>query len=158
MRGISTVLALVVWIPALAACGSSGSSSTTQASRAAGAAIKGPVKIYRVKLSGAAERTGGAAAGTGEAVIAFHGASVVCWRFAHLHGFTGATSARIYRGSAHKDGRAVASLSTGPRLHHEGCRHAHRAAISAIERRPQDYYVSIHSAQHPTGAVRAQLQ
>jgi hypothetical protein len=157
MRRISTALALVASGSALAACGSSGSGSTTQASKAAGAAIKGPVKIYRVKLSGAAERTGGAAAGTGEAVIALHGTSVVCWRFAHLHGFTGATSARIYRGSTHKDGKVVASLSTGPRLHHEGCRHAHPSVINAIERGPHDYYLNIHSVQYPRGAVRAQL-
>jgi hypothetical protein len=157
MRRVSTVLALVVWVLALAACGSSGSSSTTQASKAAGAAIKGPVKIYRVKLSGAAERTGGAAAGTGEAVIAFHGTSVVCWRFAHLHGFTGATSARIYKAPAAKSGKPTVSLSRGHRLHHEGCVSASPSVISVIERAPQDYYVNIHSAQYPAGAVRAQL-
>ena len=157
MRTTSTVLALVASALVFAACGSSGSSSTPQGSKAAGAGIKGPVKIYRLKLSGAAETSGGAPAGAGDAIIAFHGTSVVCWRFAHLHGFTGATSARVYAGSKDKDGKVVASLSTGPQLHHQGCRHAHPSVLSAIERRPQDYYVNIHSAQHPRGAVRAQL-
>jgi hypothetical protein len=157
MRTTSTVLALVASALVLTACGSSGSSSTPQGSKAAGAGIKGPVKIYRVKLSGAAETSGGAPAGTGDAIIALHGSSVVCWRFAHLHGFAGATSARVYAGSQGKDGKVVASLSTGPQLHHQGCRHAHPAVLSAIERRAQDYYVNIHSAQYPHGAVRAQL-
>lgn len=157
MRTSSTILVLTASASMLAACGSSGSSSSTPGSKAAGAGIKGPVKIYRVKLSGVAETSGGAPAGTGDAIIALHGTSVVCWRFAHLHGFTGATSARVYAGSKDKDGKVVASLSAGPQLHHQGCRHAHPSVITAIERRPQDYYVNIHSAQYPHGAVRAQL-
>jgi hypothetical protein len=157
MRRTSIVLTLVASALMLGGCGSSGSSSRTRASKAAGAGIKGPVRIYHVKLSGAAETSGGAPAGAGDAIVAFHGTSIVCWRFAHLHGFTGATSARIYGASLNKDGKVVASLSTGPRLHHQGCRHADPSVISAIERRPRDYYVNVHSARYPHGAVRAQL-
>jgi hypothetical protein len=139
----------------LAACGGSGSNGSK--SSGPGAGIRGPVRIYKLTLSGAAETQRGARAGKGVAIIAFHGASEVCWRFAHLHGFTDATSARIHSGAKGKAGRVVVSLSGGPRLRHQGCRHVSASVITAIERSPQDYYVNVHSARYPHGAVRAQL-
>jgi hypothetical protein len=157
MRMSSVLLALGSVALGVAACGGSGSSSTTRGSGAVGGGIPGPVKIYRLKLSGAAESSRGAPAGTGDAIIAFHGTSEVCWRFAHLHGFSDATSAHLHSGPNGKAGKVVVTLSRGPRLHHQGCRHLSPAVISAIERRPQDYYLNIHSVQFPHGAVRAQL-
>jgi hypothetical protein len=115
------------------------------------------VKIYRAKLSGAAEGKGGASSATGDVIIAFHRNAEACWRFAHLHGFSGATSARIYNAPQGKSGRAVISLSRGPHLHHQGCVRARPAVIAAIERSPRDYYVNVHSVRYPRGAVRAQL-
>ena len=157
MRTSFVSLALAAVTVGLAACGGSGSSATTRGSKAAGAGIAGPVKIYRLKLSGAAETSRGASTGTGDAIIAVHGTSELCWRFAHLHGFTDATSAHIHAGPEGKSGNVVVTLSRGPRLHHQGCRHVSAATISAIERHPQGYYLNIHSVQYPHGAVRAQL-
>jgi CHRD domain len=152
-------LTLAVTILALAGCGSGGSSSSSgsSGSRVAGAALPGPVRTYRVVLSGVAETPRGAPNGTGDAIIAFHGTSTVCWRFAHLHGFTNATFAHIHAATKGKAGKIVVPLSTGPRLRHQGCVPATPALVSAIVQKPQDYYVNIHSARYPGGAVRAQL-
>lgn len=142
----------------LAACGGSGGSSSAGSThKAAGAGIPGPVHVYRVTLSGAAEPRHGAPSGAGVAIIAFHGSSRICFRFAHLHGFTNATTARIHRGAKGMAGKVVVSLSTAPRLHHEGCVHATPEVTGAIQKAPQKYYVNIHSTQYPSGAVRAQL-
>lgn len=149
-----------LFVPALAvaalgatACGSSNSTSkTTAATKSAG-----PIRIYRLTLSGAAETPPGAPNGGGEAVIALHGRAVVCWRFAHLHGFTTATFAHIHKGAKGRSGSIVVPLSTGSRLRHKGCVHTSAALVKAIKHSPGSYYVNVHSARYPGGAVRAQL-
>ena len=138
----------------VAACGSSGP-------RAAGASSSAshtrPTQIYRVRLSGGAETPPGAPLGQGDAIIAFHGDSVICWRFAHLHGFTDATYAHIHAGTNGRSGAVVVALSTAPRLRHEGCVSVSPTLGKAIMSKPSGYYVNIHSIRYPAGAVRAQL-
>ncbi len=141
----------------MAACGSSSKTSSSSKPGSATAKRAGPVQIYRVALVGAAETPRGAPSGSGAAVIAFHGSSVVCWRFAHLHGFTNATFAHIHLGAARKSGKVIVPLSTGPRLRHQGCVPVTSALAKSIQKRPRDYYVNIHSTQYPGGAVRGQL-
>ena len=117
-----------------------------------------PTRIYRVSLSGAAELSPGPAHGTGAAIIPFHADSTVCWRFAHLHGFTDATNAGIQSVGAHgQSGISVGALSTGPRLHHRGCARVSPALSKKIWTEPGHYNVNIESKQYPQGAVRAQL-
>jgi CHRD domain len=110
-----------------------------------------------VRLTGKAEISKGATQGTGYAIIAIHRGSVICWRFAHLHGFVNATVAEIDAGVKGRSGAAIVPLSTGPRLHHRGCVKTGASAISAIEQSPPGYYVNVHSQQSPSGAVRGQL-
>jgi CHRD domain len=142
----------------VAGCGGGGSGAGGATHRAAvpGSSSR-PTQIFRVRMSGAIEIPPGAKHGAGAAVIAFHGASMVCWRFAHLHGFTDATSARVETGAAGRAGQSVIVLSPGPRLHHQGCVTVSPALTSRIVARPGGYYVDIQSKQYPQGAVRAQL-
>ncbi len=137
----------------VAACGSSSSSSS--AVKAGSSPVRhGPApRLYHVALAG----TGGAPAGKGTAVIAIHGTAMVCWRFAHLHGFTSATRADIHASAIGRSGKVVLPLSTGPRLHHKGCVPVTATLAKAIEHGPAGYYVSIDSAAYPRGAVRGQL-
>ena len=148
MRPKLIVASLPVLVFVAPGCGSSGASSATNSS---------PVTIYRSVLTGTAGNPPGAPNGTGDAIIAFHGSSLVCWRFAHLHGFINATVAHINIGAKGKSGRVAVPLSTGPRLHHQGCVPVSPGLVKTIEHNPPDYYVNIHSAQYPGGAVRGQL-
>ena len=150
------IVSLTVIALAVTGCGSSSSSSSSTATSTR-LDPPAPSSIYRVKLTGAAERPPGAANGSGDAVIAMHGARELCWRFAHLHGFTSATQAHIHVGAAAKSGSLFAALSTGPRLHHRGCVATGANVVKAIEKHPSGYYVSIESLRYPRGAVRAQL-
>ena len=158
MRSKLLVPSLAVLMLGVAACGGS-SPSSTSVSRAGlpAAKVAGPLRIYGVRLAGTAETPPGAPNGTGVAIIAFHGSSVVCWRFAHLHGFINATFAHIHIGAKGKSGNIIVPLSTGPALHHQGCVPVSSTLVKAIERHPASYYVNIHSVQYPNGAVRAQL-
>ncbi len=163
MRWKLVVGSLAVLALGVAGCGSSSSPSTssspsrppTTGSSAATGAL--PVRIYRLSLTGRPDTPPGAPNGSGVAVIAVHGSSMLCWRFAHLHGFINATAAHIQIGAKGKSGAVVAPLSTGPRLRHGGCVQVNGALVKAIERNPHGYYVSIHSTRYPNGAVRAQL-
>lgn len=150
-----TVLALAVGV---AACGGSGGSGGPGASAAArSAAVRGggpPLATYRATLSGRGTPPG-AASGRGYAIIALHNGLRLCWRFAHLHGFTLATHAMIYGGGGARADRV--GLSAGPRLHHQGCVAVSRAMTQSLSARPSGYSVVVYSARYPAGAVRGRL-
>lgn len=145
--------AVVVLTFGLAACGSSSPSGATRAS----AAHARPTRTYHVQMTGAAEGKSIAPNATGAAVIAFHGQSVVCWRFAHLHGFTNPTGAHIHVGARGRTGPILVALSTSPTLRHRGCVRLGPATTKKIWAAPSNYYVNVHSAKYPQGAVRGQL-
>jgi hypothetical protein len=157
MRSKSLALSFAVLVLGATGCGGSSSPGSGPKPGLSAARGTGPIRIYRLALAGSAETPVGAPSGVGVAVIAFHGSSVVCWRFAHLHGFTNATFAHIHRGPKGRSGNIVVPLSIGPALHHQGCVSVIRALVKAIEHNPRGYYVNIHSAKYPGGAVRAQL-
>lgn len=90
-------------------------------------------------------------------IIAFHGASTVCFRFARLHGFVDATVPQVHSGAFGRSGPVVAVLSSGPKLHHRGCRAISPAQSRAFWKRPGGDYVNGDSRRYPGGAVRAQL-
>jgi CHRD domain len=160
MRSKVIVPAMGAVALSLAGCGSSGTGKTNRSGvkgSSAYASASPPTRIYRISLNGKAEVPPGAPTGRSAAIIAFHGDSIVCWRFAHLHGFTSATFAHIHSGSQWQSGHIVVTLSTGPRLHHQGCVTVSPALTKAIWSAPSRYYVNIHSTRYPGGAVRGQL-
>jgi hypothetical protein len=145
-------------LPALAVlgCGASGASSPPAAPPGANLGV--PSHIYRVKLSGSREKPPGPGTAVGYAVIALHDSHhELCWRFAHLHGFTDATDAHIRVGPSVSTGHVFLTVSAGPRLHHRGCLSVTTNAMSKIEVNPSGYYVDVASVRYPNGVIRAQL-
>lgn len=116
-----------------------------------------PTERYTVALSGRAERHTGARHGRGFAIIAFHGPRLVCWRFAHLHGFTIATRAALYAAAPGETGRVAIALTGPPRLHHRGCVATTAVTSAKIVHAPRRFYVNVFAARFPQGAVRGQL-
>jgi CHRD domain len=156
MRSKLLIPGLAILVLAVAACGSSTKPShiTGGSPTSAGA----PSLAFHVKLTGAAEVPPGAPKGSGGAVIALHDSTLqVCWRFAHLKGFTKPTLAHIHLGDKGTSGIVVVPLSTGTRFLHKGCVTTSATVIKAIAQKPHRYYVNIHSTEYPGGAVRAQL-
>ena len=155
-KPLASPVALAVSL-GLAACGGTSAAPSTARSHAGKAVRSRPTTLYTVAMTGAAETPPGAPHGGGIAIIAFHGASKVCFRFAHLHGFIDATVAHIHTGTVGHSGPVLVALSSGPKLHHRGCLVISPAISRAIWRRPSAYYVNVHSRRYPGGAVRAQL-
>jgi hypothetical protein len=69
-----------------------------------------------------------------------------------------ATGAQIHSGAAGATGPIVVQL-TAPNAAgvSTGCTHTTTAVINNITQHPADYYVSVHNAAYPDGAVRGQL-
>ena len=146
---LAAAAAIVAIALAITGCGSASAVSNVATSR--------PTELYSVSLSGRAEPHGGARHGRGFAIIAFHGRKVVCWRFAHLHGFTIATHAGIYAAGAAGTGPVVIALTGPPRLHHRGCVATSAATSAMVVGEPRRFYVGVFAARFPRGAVRGQL-
>lgn len=111
-------------------------------------------------LTGAAEAPGpGDPDGAGSAVITLNqGQGEVCWEIS-VSGITlPATAAHIHAAPAGIPGPVVVPLSAPDASgFSSGCTSAHPGLIKAIRHDPAAYYVNVHNAEFPAGAVRGQL-
>ncbi len=107
------------------------------------------------KLTGKQEVPKGSPVGHGIVNVNLKAASgKVCWTF-ELVGLRGAMSAHIHRAPLRKAGPIVVAL--GGRYKAKGCTSAPKKTIEAIESHPNAYYVNVHTAKYPNGAIRGQL-
>jgi CHRD domain len=68
-----------------------------------------------------------------------------------------ATAAHIHEGAMGKEGPVKVALEAPKTGSAKGCKSADAALIQAIMRDPAGYYVNVHNAAFPKGAVRGQL-
>jgi hypothetical protein len=112
--------------------------------------------IVSAKLTGRAEVPKGDPDGKGLAVIHFDGAKgTVCWEFKGISNIARPSAAHIHKGSARTAGPVVVPFGAAYKA--KGCTKAAKALIEAIETKPNAYYVNIHNARYPAGAIRGQL-
>lgn len=110
-------------------------------------------------LTGAAEVPGpGDADGTGTTSIALNqGKKQVCYEI-HVSGIATATLAHIHRGAADVAGPVVVNLDPPASGSSKGCvENVDEALIKEIRQDPGKFYVNVHNADFPDGAVRGQL-
>ena len=108
------------------------------------------------KLSGSVEVPKGAMAGHGIVNLTLNSTKgTVCWTFSDVSGLGVASAAHIHKAPAGKAGAVVVPL--GGSFKTKGCQTATKAAIDAIESSPNAYYVNVHTAKYPNGAIRGQL-
>jgi hypothetical protein len=83
------------------------------------------------------------------------GSGKVCWTFSGIAGIGKPAAAHIHKASAGKAGPVVVPL--GAAYTAKGCVSAAKPAIEAVESNPNAYYVNVHTAKYPNGAIRGQL-
>ena len=68
-----------------------------------------------------------------------------------------ATAAHIHEGAMGQEGPVKVALDAPKTGSAKGCKSAEAAVIKAIMQNPAGYYVNVHNAAFPKGAVRGQL-
>jgi len=109
-------------------------------------------------LTGAAEVPGpGDADGTGTAIITLnHGHGQICYELSVANIGT-ATAAHIHTGGPTEAGPVLVGLDTPAEGSSKGCVNVDKAKIKDIMTNPSNYYINVHNAEFPNGAVRGQL-
>lgn len=152
--GVAAVLAAVL-IPLVVLSGGGKSASSGTSPAATTSATTSGATSFQVPLSSSGEVPKlASSAMSGSASVTIDGAKI-CWRF-RLSGVDNPTAAHIHRGGPAVSGPVVVPL--GEEYSGNGCTTATSAAAAAILAHPADYYVNVHSAKYPDGAVRGQLK
>lgn len=114
---------------------------------------------FSTTLTGAAEVPGpGDPDGSGTATITLnHGQGEVCFELV-VSGIAPATAAHIHVGPAGVAGPVVVPLAAPTSGTSSGCvTGVDQGLIKAITQNPENYYVNVHNAEFPAGALRGQL-
>ena len=115
---------------------------------------------YTASLTGATEVPGpGDPNGSGMAEISIVDQVVdqVCYEMS-VTGIAPATAAHIPVGAPGEAGPPVIALEAPTSGEVSGCTTASDAIIDRIEANPNGYYVNVHNAEYPNGAIRGQLR
>lgn len=108
------------------------------------------------KLVGSVEVPKGSPSGHGIVNLTLNSSKgTVCWTFDGVTGIGTPTAAHIHKAAAGKSGPVVVPF--GGAYKAKGCQSASKSLIDAIESSPNAYYVNVHTAKYPNGAIRGQL-
>lgn len=117
-------------------------------------------QVLHAKLTGAAEVPGpGDADGSGKARVYNDKdeADIICVDL-RVRGIDRATGAHIHEGGPTEAGPVVVALTAPIGGRSRACALSTAAQVAEILADPQDYYVNVHNAAYPAGAVRGQLR
>lgn len=81
---------------------------------------------------------------------------MVCYSIA-VSNIAPATAAHIHDAPAGQTGPVVVTLAPPADGSSEGCVAADRTLIKDVRKNPSEYYVNVHNADFPAGALRGQL-
>ena len=113
-------------------------------------------KTYPVSLNGKSETPKGDPNGKGTAKVTINTSTgKVCFRLT-WSGIGTPTASHIHKGKKGVAGPVVIPFFGGAPKH-TGCVKASKSLVRSIARSPASYYVNVHNATYPAGALRAQL-
>ena len=111
----------------------------------------------KANLTGAAEVSPGDKDGGGTAQLTLNpDKGEVCFELS-VTKIDEATAAHIHEGAVGKDGPVKVGLDAPKGGSAKGCKSADAAVVKEIIAHPANYYVNVHNAAFPKGAVRGQL-
>ena len=112
---------------------------------------------FAAALTGANEVPPGDPDGAGTARIrVLDSLNQICVRL-EVRGISQATAAHIHRGAAGVNGPPVVNLDPPDDEDEDDCDQIGDALADEIQANPAGFYVNIHTAEHPDGAIRGQL-
>lgn len=123
------------------------------------AAADSDKRALTTKLSGAEEAPGpGDPNGKGHATIRIKGDDTICFTIVTQR-IDGSTAAHIHEAPRGQPGPIVVPLFSGASdaTSRRGCVDANPEVIEGLREDPTDYYVNVHNANFPAGAVCGQL-
>ncbi len=125
---------------------------------AASAARKPVTKTFHVALTGEAESPAGDPVATGTATIRLRTDGRVCYEVAAKN-LPRALAAHIHKGKAGVSGNVAVPLKTPNAAGNaKGCTKAAKALVRSMIKSPRAFYVNVHTAEFPNGAIRGQLK
>ncbi len=137
--------------------------TTTDSSAPEDAAGGQPATFGPIELTGAAEVPGpGDEDGAGQAHVYLEpqgeAAGTICYDFIGIDGIQPATAAHIHRGEVGEAGDVVLPLETPSEGSLDACAEGQAELVDQIRADPTGFYVNVHNADFPAGAVRGQLE
>ena len=114
--------------------------------------------VLTAELTGAAEKPDpGDTDGTGKASVTIKTSNnEICFELA-VDKIAEANAAHIHRGDSETAGPVVVELTAPVEGSSSGCSAVQAELANEIAAGPQDFYVNVHNAEFPKGAVRGQL-
>ena len=114
---------------------------------------------YNATLTGAQEVGGGDRDGAGRAEISISdNFGQICYDLNDIRGIGPITGAHIHRGASGVNGPVVFTLKPANEGGYKGCSDGAEWTQDRIENNPQAFYVNVHTAEYPNGAIRGQLR
>ena len=115
-------------------------------------------ETYYAVLTGANEVGGGDADGYGTAEISVSDElGQICWDLNDIRDIGPMAAAHVHMGAAGTNGPPVFTLRRANEGGFKGCTDASEWNQNTIEGDPQMFYVNVHTAEFPNGAIRGQL-
>lgn len=113
---------------------------------------------YTANLTGAQEVGGGDPDGSGQARITVEdNFNQVCWNISDIRNIGEVTAAHIHVGARGVNGPPVFTLRRANEGTWTGCSAGAEWTQDRIAGNPERFYVNVHTADYPNGAIRGQL-
>ncbi len=114
---------------------------------------------FYATLTGAQEVGGGDPDGAGTAEISISDEfGQVCWDLNGIKNIGPIAAAHIHFGAAGTNGPPVFTLRKANEGGYKGCSDGSEWTQDRIENNPEAFYVNVHTAEYPNGAIRGQLR
>lgn len=113
--------------------------------------------VLKASLTGAAEVPAGDPDGRGSVTIRSKSQTgQQCWVFSGVKKIGKPTAAHIHKGTPGQVGPVVIPL--GATYAAKGCTMANAVIVADVRKNPGNYYVNVHNAEFPDGAIRGPLR
>lgn len=123
---------------------------------AASAATSATSAKFEIALKGTNESPAAPASNKGRVELTLNAKTgKVCWEFKLTHIDGKPNQAHIHKAKRGVSGNVVVPL--GAAYKRQGCTTASKALVRSIMKSPAGFYVNVHNAKHPLGAMRGQL-